>query len=62
MDKKQKPKRPIRSAPVALKQAVERMKNEVDQVEVIRNLSNFKAVEQFYQEFHVASDYEIRKS
>jgi predicted phosphoribosyltransferase len=37
------------------------MKNKLDQVEGIRNPSDFKAVEQFYQEFHVASDYEIKE-
>jgi len=59
--RKQKPKRLTIAAPVASKQAVERIKNEVDEIEVIMNPSDFKAVEQFYQEFHAVSDDEIKE-
>jgi putative phosphoribosyl transferase len=59
--RKQKPKRLIIAAPVASKRAVEHLKNEADQIEVIRNPSDFKAVEQFYQNFHAVSDDEIKK-
>jgi putative phosphoribosyl transferase len=59
--RKQKPKRLIIAAPVASNQAVQRMKNEADQVEVIRNPSDFKTVEQFYQEFHAVSDDEVKE-
>jgi putative phosphoribosyl transferase len=57
--RKQEPKRLIIAAPVAAKQVVKRLKNEVDQVEVIRNPSDFKAVEQFYHEFRAVSDDQI---
>jgi predicted phosphoribosyltransferase len=46
----------IIAAPVAPKQVVKSLKNEADQIEVIRNPSNFKAVEQFYQHFDAISD------
>ncbi|HJU84893.1 MAG TPA: phosphoribosyltransferase family protein [Nitrososphaeraceae archaeon] len=59
--RKQKPKRLIIAVPVASKQAVNRMKNEVDETEIIMKPSDFKAVEQFYQEFHAVSDEEIRE-
>jgi predicted phosphoribosyltransferase/dienelactone hydrolase len=54
--RKQEPKRLIIAAPVAPKQVVKRLKNEADQIEVIRNPSDFKAVEQFYQHFAVSDD------
>jgi putative phosphoribosyl transferase len=57
--RKQQPKRLIIAAPVAPKQVIERLKSEVDQMEVIRKPSDFKAVEQFYQEFEAISDDQI---
>jgi putative phosphoribosyl transferase len=54
--RKHKPKRLIIATPVAPKQVVKSLKNEADQIEVIRNPSNFKAVEQFYQHFDAISD------
>lgn len=54
--RKHKPKRLIIASPVAPKQVVKSLKNEADQIEVIRNPSNFKAVEQFYQHFDTISD------
>jgi putative phosphoribosyl transferase len=57
--RKQEPKRFIIATPVARKQAVEHLKNEADQIEVIRNPSEFKAVELFYQEFAAVSDDQI---
>jgi putative phosphoribosyl transferase len=57
--RKQEPKRLIVAAPVASKQVVKRLKNEADQIEVIRNPSDFKAVEQFYQHFAAVSDDQI---
>jgi putative phosphoribosyl transferase len=54
--RKHKPKRLIIAAPVAPKQVVKSLKNEADEIEVIRNPSNFKAVEQFYQHFDAISD------
>jgi predicted phosphoribosyltransferase len=55
---KQEIKRLIIAAPVAPKRLVERLK-EVDQIEVISNPSDFKAVEQLYQEFAAFSDDQI---
>ena len=57
--RKQEPKRLIIAAPVASKQVVKRLKNEADEIELIRNPSDFKAVEQFYHEFHAVSDDQI---
>jgi predicted phosphoribosyltransferase/pimeloyl-ACP methyl ester carboxylesterase len=54
--RKHKPKRLIIATPVAPKQVVKSLKNEADEIEVIRNPSNFKAVEQFYQHFDAISD------
>jgi putative phosphoribosyl transferase len=54
--RKQEPKRLIIAAPVAPKQVIERLKSEADKIEVIRNASEFKAMEQFYQEFAAVSD------
>src|SRR5215211_2586463 len=54
--RKYKPKRLIIAAPVAPKQVIKSLKNEADEIEVIRNPSNFKAVEQFYQHFDAISD------
>jgi putative phosphoribosyl transferase len=57
--KKQEPKRLIIAAPVAPKYVIKRLKDEVDQIEVVRKPSEFKAVEQFYQEFAAVSDDQI---
>jgi predicted phosphoribosyltransferase/dienelactone hydrolase len=57
--RKHKPKRLIIATPVAPKQVVKRLKNEADQIEVIMNPSEFKAVEQFYQHFDAVSDDQI---
>jgi putative phosphoribosyl transferase len=57
--RKQNPKQLIIAAPVAPKLVVERLKEEADQIEVVRNPSEFKAVEQFYQEFAAVSDDQI---
>src|SRR5215216_359774 len=57
--RKQEPKQLIIAAPVAPKRALEPLKNEVDQVEIIRRPSDLKAVEQFYQEFASVSDDQI---
>jgi putative phosphoribosyl transferase len=54
--RKHKPKRMIIAAPVAPKQVVKSLKNEADEIDVIRNPSNFKAVEQFYQRFDSIAD------
>jgi putative phosphoribosyl transferase len=54
--RKQEPKRLIIAAPVAPKQVIERLKSEADRIGVVRNASEFKAVEQFYQEFADVSD------
>jgi putative phosphoribosyl transferase len=59
--REQETKRLIIAAPVAPKQVVEHLKNEADQIQVIRNPSEFKAVEQFYQEFATVSDDQIAK-
>jgi putative phosphoribosyl transferase len=56
---KQLPKRVIIASPVASKRAVECLKNEAEQIELIRNPSEFKAVEQFYQYFDAVSDDQI---
>lgn len=57
--RKQEPKRLIIAAPVAPKQVVKRLKNEADKIEIIRNPSNFKTIEQFYHEFEAVSDHQI---
>lgn len=57
--RKQEPKQLIIASPVAPKRAIESLKNEVDQVEIIRKPSDLKAVEQFYQEFASVSDHQI---
>ncbi len=57
--RKQEPRRLIIAAPVAPKEVVKRLKNEADEIEVIRNSSGFKAVEQFYHEFNAVSDDQI---
>jgi putative phosphoribosyl transferase len=57
--KKYKPKRLIIASPVAPKGVVKTLKNEADEIEVIRNPSNFKKVEQFYQYFYAISDDQI---
>jgi putative phosphoribosyl transferase len=54
--RKHEPKRLIIASPVAPKQVVKSLKNEAEEIEVIRNPSNFKAVEQFYQWFDAISD------
>jgi putative phosphoribosyl transferase len=57
--RKQEPKRLVIAAPVAPKQIVKRLKEEADKIEVVRNPSGFKAVEQFYQYFSAVSDEQI---
>jgi putative phosphoribosyl transferase len=57
--RKQEPKRLIIAAPVAPKYVIKCLKDEVDQIEVVRKPSEFKAVEQFYQEFATVSDDQI---
>jgi putative phosphoribosyl transferase len=57
--RKYEPKRLIAAAPVAPKHIVERLKGEVDQIEIVRKPSDFKAVGQFYQEFEAVSDDQI---
>jgi len=57
--RKQEPKQLIIASPVAPKRVIERLKNEVDQIEVIREPSDFKAVEQFYIQFADLSDDQI---
>jgi putative phosphoribosyl transferase len=57
--RKQEPKLLIIAVPVAPKRAIEPLKNEVDEVEIIRKPSDLKAVEQFYQEFASVSDDQI---
>ena len=57
--RKQEPKRFVIAVPVAPKGVVKRLKNEADEIEIIRSPSDFKAVEHFYQEFHAVSDDQI---
>jgi putative phosphoribosyl transferase len=57
--RKQYPTRLIIAVPVAPKNIVERLKSKVDQIEIIRKPSDFKLVEQFYQEFEAVSDDQI---
>jgi putative phosphoribosyl transferase len=57
--RKQEPKLLIIAAPVTPRQVVERLREEADRIEVIRIPSEFRAVEQFYQEFDVVSDDQI---
>lgn len=57
--RKQEPKRFVIAVPIAPKEVVKRLKNEADEIETIRNPSDFKAVEQFYHEFHSVSDDKI---
>lgn len=57
--KKYKPRRLIIASPVAPKRVIKILKNEADQIKVIRIPSNFKTVEQFYQYFDAPSDDQI---
>jgi predicted phosphoribosyltransferase len=57
--RKQYPRRLIIASPVAPEQVVERLKNEADQIEIIRKPSDFKAVEQFYMQFAPILDDQI---
>jgi putative phosphoribosyl transferase len=57
--RKQEPKRLIVAAPVAPMRAVEHLKNEIDQIEVMRKPKDFETVEQFYQDFAAVSDDKI---
>jgi putative phosphoribosyl transferase len=57
--RKHAPKQLIIASPVAPKNVVKTLKDEVDEIEVIRTPSNFKAVEQFYQHFEALSDDQI---
>ena len=57
--RKQNPRRLVVAAPVAPKRVVERLKEEADQIEILRKPSEFKVVEQFYQEFAAVSDDQI---
>jgi putative phosphoribosyl transferase len=60
--RKQNPKSLILAAPVGSKRVVERLKEEADQIEVLRNPSEFKVVEQFYQHFAAVSDDQIAQT
>ncbi len=53
------PKRVIIATPVSSKGALKRLKNEAEQIEVIRDPSDFQAVEQFYKRFSAVSDNQI---
>jgi putative phosphoribosyl transferase len=57
--RKQEPKQLIIAAPVAPKEVIERLKSEADKIEVLRDPLEFKAVEQYYQEFAAISDDQI---
>jgi putative phosphoribosyl transferase len=57
--RKHKPRQLIIAAPVAPKQVVKILKYEADQVEVLRNPSDFKTVDQFYQHFAAVFDNQI---
>jgi putative phosphoribosyl transferase len=57
--RKHEPKWLIMASPVAPKEVVKRLKEEADQIVAIRNPADFKAVEQFYQEFSSVSDQQI---
>ena len=57
--RKQSPKRLIIAAPIAPKKVIKTLRNEADQIAVIRNPSHFDAVEQFYQHFDAISDDQI---
>ena len=49
--RKQEPGKLIVALPIASKQAVKSLKNEVDDVKVLRVPSDFKTVGQFYHDF-----------
>lgn len=57
--RKQEPKQLIIAAPVAPKEVIERLKSEADKIEVLRHPLEFKAVEQYYQQFAAVSDDQI---
>jgi predicted phosphoribosyltransferase/dienelactone hydrolase len=59
--RKQKPRRLIIAAPVAPKKAIEHLKNEADQIEVVKIPSEFNGVELFYQDFASVPDDQIVK-
>jgi predicted phosphoribosyltransferase len=57
--RKQRPKQLIIAAPVAPKEVIKRLRSEADKIEVLRDPFEFKAVEQYYQEFSPVSDDQI---
>lgn len=59
--RKQEPKQLILASPVAPKQAAWHLKEVADHIEVVMSPSEFKAVEQFYQDFATVSDDQIAK-
>ena len=59
--RKQNPKRLIIALPVAPSQVKMALREQADDLEIIYTPSNFRSVEQFYQNFDVVSDHEIIK-
>jgi putative phosphoribosyl transferase len=57
--RKQGPKHLIIALPVAPKHTVDLLKNEAESVQVITSPSNFRTVEQFYQDFGDVTDQQV---
>lgn len=57
--RKQQPYKVIIAVPVASRNAADALKREADVLEVIRSPSNFKSVENYYQDFRSVSDADV---
>jgi putative phosphoribosyl transferase len=57
--RKQQPKKIVIAFPVASSVAIEKLKQESDELEVLISPSNFKSVERFYQDFSPMSDSQV---
>jgi putative phosphoribosyl transferase len=57
--RQQQPKRLVIAVPIISPRAINVLANEADQLEFIRNPSNFVGVEQFYHDFRPISDEQV---
>lgn len=59
MDKKTIAKKIVITLPVASSVAIEKLKQESDELEILTSSSNFKSVERFYQDFSPMSGSQV---
>jgi putative phosphoribosyl transferase len=57
--RKQRPKKIVIAFPVASSVAIEKLKQESDELKILISPSNFKSVERFYQDFSLMSDTQV---